>query len=44
MSGYYIQDRELNPPEELENECIFCGNECEENFCSTKCRIGYFND
>lgn len=28
----------LNPDEAPENECRFCSNVCEEEFCSKQCR------
>jgi hypothetical protein len=42
--SFYLPDRELNPPEILENECLFCGNECEKEFCSNECKTAYLND
>ena len=27
----------LNPDEAPENECSFCGNPCENEFCSKEC-------
>jgi len=29
------------PPESLENECLFCGEECKEQFCSKECKKAY---
>jgi hypothetical protein len=26
------------PPEELENECAFCGEPCGKEFCSKACK------
>jgi len=42
--SFYIQDRELEPPEILENECIYCGDKSKDNFCSKQCRIAHEND
>lgn len=42
--SYYIADRELNPPEVLKNECIFCGNNCQKEFCSNECKTAHLND
>ena len=30
-----------NPPEELENECSFCGEPSEKTYCSSECRKAY---
>jgi hypothetical protein len=35
-----IDSREY-PPEEYENECGYCGEECNGEFCSKSCRRGY---
>lgn len=32
------------PPEAKENECAFCGYECEGEFCSKECRDAYLNE
>lgn len=37
-------DDTLIPPAELENECLYCGNPCENNFCSSYCKRGYEYD
>ncbi len=34
----------LDPDEELENECEFCGEACESHFCSKECRRSYNDD
>lgn len=34
----------LDPEEELENECSYCGEPCEREFCSTQCRKAYMHD
>ena len=34
----------LDPEEELENECAYCGEPCEREFCSPQCRKGYMHD
>lgn len=26
-------------PDELENECLFCGEPCEKTYCCKECRI-----
>ena len=35
-----------NPEEDLnlENKCLFCGEECEKDFCSTQCEEANLND
>lgn len=33
-----------NPPEEKENECGYCGEECEGEFCDENCKRGYISD
>lgn len=30
-----------NPPEELQDECNFCGEQCNGNYCSRECKKGY---
>ena len=30
-----------NPPEELENECSFCGEPSTKTYCSSECRKAY---
>lgn len=30
-----------SPPDEKEDECLFCGEECDELFCSKECRKAY---
>ena len=30
----------LDMPDELENECAFCGNLCSDTYCSDYCRKG----
>lgn len=32
------------PPELLDRECGFCGEECSEEFCSKECKKAYMND
>lgn len=27
--------------EEKENECLFCGEECEKTYCDSNCRKAY---
>ena len=33
-----------SPPEEKENSCIFCENECDGEFCDSNCKKAYEND
>jgi len=33
-----------NPPEEKENECNYCGEPCDAEFCSRNCAKGYEAD
>ncbi len=42
--SYYIDDRELNPPEIPENKCIYCGDQSKDDFCSKQCRTAHLND
>lgn len=38
-------DWKLETPEETpENECAYCGEECEKEFCSRECRKAYLSD
>lgn len=30
-----------NPPEELQDECNFCGEQCNGSYCSRECKKGY---
>lgn len=30
-----------SPPERLENECQFCGEECSSTYCSNECKKAY---
>ncbi|AHK11394.1 hypothetical protein F132_48 [Flavobacterium sp. phage 1/32] len=32
------------PEEEGENECGYCGEPCEKEFCSRECKKAYEND
>jgi len=34
-------DSRKYPPEELENECAFCGEPCDKEFCSKDCQKAY---
>ena len=36
-----MDEENLLPPEELENECAFCGEPCENEYCSSYCKRGY---
>lgn len=38
-----IDSREY-PPEEFENQCAFCGEECNGSFCSKECKKAYEHD
>lgn len=40
----YDQWKTMTPPEEPENECGYCGDPCEEEFCSKACRVANDND
>ena len=31
-------------PEPYENNCKYCGEECDEDFCDSDCRKAYEND
>ncbi len=31
-------------PEELENECGYCGEPCESRFCNKECEMAYIAD
>jgi hypothetical protein len=35
-----IDSREYEP-EELENECLYCGEECEHTYCNRECKKAY---
>ena len=39
-----IDDIKTTPPEEHENECLWCDKRCEKDFCSLKCAKNYLND
>ena len=40
-----LDDWKLEPQEdELENECLYCGEQCEKAFCNKQCEKAYFND
>lgn len=30
-----------NPSEDMEDECNFCGEPCDGNYCSRECRKAY---
>jgi hypothetical protein len=32
------------PPEELENECFYCGEPCDKNYCDKNCKKAYEQD
>jgi hypothetical protein len=34
----------LDPEEEFENECDFCGEPCNGEFCDSNCKKAYMND
>lgn len=29
------------PPEELESICLYCGEECNNNYCNNECKRAY---
>ena len=29
------------PPEEKENKCLYCGEECEKTYCDKECKKAY---
>ncbi len=35
-----IDSREYES-EELENECLYCGEECEKTYCNKECKKAY---
>ena len=42
LKDYLIMiDTYNNPPEELENECAFCGEPCSKTYCNSDCRKAY---
>ena len=41
--NYYIEDRELNPPETFDGQCLECLKECDSDFCSKQCERVYIN-
>lgn len=38
-----IDSREY-PPEEKENKCAFCGDDCSGEFCSSECKKAYLSE
>lgn len=40
----YDEWKTQSPPEEPENECAFCGEPCEGEFCSRDCYKANLND
>ena len=34
-------DTWTDKPDELENECSYCGDPCEKSYCSNECRRAY---
>jgi len=34
----------LDPPEDAENKCAYCGEDCHKEFCSNNCKKAYEND
>ena len=32
------------PPEEMENECEYCGESCDGRFCNKECEQAYIAD
>ena len=39
-----INPENLDPEEELEKKCAFCGEPCYQEFCSKECRKAYEED
>jgi len=37
----YDEYKQQSPPEEKENTCNFCGEECDGEFCSKECEKVY---
>lgn len=37
----YDDYKSQSPPEEQDNECAFCGEECDGEFCSKECKKSY---
>ena len=33
-----------NPPEELDNECLYCGEPCDKSYCDKNCKKAYEQD
>jgi len=39
-----MEYRQTTPDDEIENECSFCKNPCEDTYCSTECKKAELND
>jgi len=37
-------DNWTTPPDEKENSCHYCGEECDNDFCNRSCRKAYEKD
>lgn len=37
-------DSRQYPPEDLENTCNYCGENCAKEFCDNNCKKAYEND
>lgn len=42
MENY--DDWKQETPEELENECAYCGEPCDNEFCDKQCKKAYDNE
>lgn len=40
----YDNWKQQAPPEELQNECAYCGEPCEKRYCDNECKKAYEND
>lgn len=40
----YDEWKTENPPQEKENNCGFCGEDCDGEFCNSNCKKAYEND
>jgi len=34
-------DTYTDKPDQLENECLYCGEPCEKTYCNSECRKAY---
>lgn len=44
MKNYDDWKNENPYDQEKENECAFCGEECDGEFCSSECKKAYIHD